>query len=807
MGKRDAPTDVPPSAGGGRRLLKSLIFLAFAGLILRFGAHQAEAGPGAAAAQAVSKVSAPTPAPNANPNAVVDIAAANQALSNIQNQLPTTTNDAQLASLAQQAATLDGAIDRALGAQQGQLAQVEAALKKIHIRRHESEAERTKRASLLAQQDALLMRSTKTQLLAYRADDVISSIAERRRESFSARVLERSASPLTPTFWTSLADAIAADLSRLNFIASHVLAVALAASEPKGLLGLALGVALALGMALAVVGLLHRRGLKRPGAVAAPGGHTFAIVWRVCLEMAVPVLAAAAVRLGAQWGGLLAPAGEQIAQAAIGAIAWAAAILALGRGLALARQPNHRLLNIGESEARRARAALWVVAVITAGGFFVERLNFIMGASLAATIAANCAISLAYVGAAFLILASFGRNDASTETSAEAATEVARGPAWTLMSLTLGGAIVATVGAVLLGYTTLAALISNQIFWLSLLGAGAFLTLRLVDDLFSNLFRERGSFALALHQLFGLRVSTVLQVGLLLSAAFQVLIILAVILLALTPFGASGRLLVSHVRELGSDVHLGKVTISPAGVAGGVVTLIVGIALSHLVRGWVVRRYLPVTRWDTGVRNSVSTGVSYVGIALAVACALAVTGVGLQQIALVAGALSVGIGFGLQQIVQNFVAGIILLVERPVKVGDWVNVGGVEGDVLSIRVRATDIRDLDGSTVIVPNSSLITTNVQNKTLGDPHARVQLQVTVTKPGDVMNAIDLITQLISDRPDVLKTPAPQVFVDALVAGGGANLSASLYVANPRAANRIKSEVYIAVLGALQKSEIGI
>jgi small-conductance mechanosensitive channel len=360
---------------------------------------------------------------------------------------------------------------------------------------------------------------------------------------------------------------------------------------------------------------------------------------------------------------------------------------------------------------------------------------------------------------------------------------------------------------VLLGYTTLAALISNQMFWLSLLGAGAFLSLRLVDDLFGSLFRERGPAALALHQLFGLRTSTVLQVGLLVSAAVQVLIILAVVLLALTPFGESGRLLVSHVWELGSDIQVGKVTISPAGVAGGLVTLIIGVALAHLVRGWVVRRYLPVTHWDAGVRNSVSTGVTYVGIALAVACALAVTGVGLPQIALVAGALSVGIGFGLQQIVQNFVAGIILLIERPVKVGDWVNVGGVEGDVLSIRVRATDIRSLDGSTVIVPNSSLITTNVQNKTVGDPYARIQLQVTVAKSDDVTNALDAMLQLISARPDVLKTPAPEVLVDALVAGGGANLSASLFVADPRAANRIRSEVYIAILGALQKNDIGI
>jgi small-conductance mechanosensitive channel len=547
---------------------------------------------------------------------------------------------------------------------------------------------------------------------------------------------------------------------------------------------------------------LDRFGRKR-ATLSVARSHSLSVSWRVGLEIAIPTLAAEAVRLGAQWGGLLAPAGDQIAQAAVGSIAWAAAVLALGRGLALARQPHHRLLNIGDKIANRARAALRVVAVVTAGGFFIERINYIVGASLAATIAANCIISLAYVAAAALALANFGRDDDLPLNRVADSAGVTRTPLWTLFSLTLGAAILTTVGAVLLGYTTLAALISGQIFWLGLLAAGAVLALRLVDDLFASLFHERGQAARALHQLFGLRSSVVLQVGLLMSAGLQVLIFLAVAMLALTPFGESGQLFIGHVRQLGSDIHLGKVTISPSGVAGGIVTLVVGIGLAHLARNWVVRRYLPVTHWDAGVSNSVSTGVTYVGIALAIAGALAVTGVGLQQIALVAGALSVGIGFGLQQIVQNFVAGIILLIERPVKVGDWVNVGGVEGDVLAIRVRATDIRSLDGSTIIVPNSNLITTNVQNKSSGAERARLLLEVTLGTSDDVPKTLALMLELLKARSDILQTPAPEVFVDGLVAGGGATLVASLYIADPRAGDRLKSEVYIAILTRLKQS----
>ena len=153
---------------------------------------------------------------------------------------------------------------------------------------------------------------------------------------------------------------------------------------------------------------------------------------------------------------------------------------------------------------------------------------------------------------------------------------------------------------------------------------------------------------------------------------------------------------------------------------------------ARAVQRWTERRYLPVTDWDSGVRNSVTTGVGYVGVGVAVVCALAATGVGFNQIALVASALSVGIGFGLQTVVQNFVSGVILLVERPVKVGDRVSVGGVEGDIRRIRVRATEIETADHATVIVPNSDLITKAVENRTLGQSRALVQLDLSIAQP---------------------------------------------------------------------------
>ncbi|HEY1928515.1 MAG TPA: DUF3772 domain-containing protein [Caulobacteraceae bacterium] len=746
---------------------------------------------------------APAPVTSAQPGAV-DVAANDQALAKLEFLLPRTTKDAPLAAMSHQAATIETAARAALATAQAQAASDSAALRRLPSRRHLSEAEESRRATLLAGQAAARAKVAQLQGLTNRAGQVYGQIAERRRQGFSGRVLQRTDSPFSPVFWTSLGGAISGDFHRVAWTARNIADVAGRATEPRGAVGPAAGLLIAAILVRPLRRLLDRLGWDRARRVGSRGAaRTLAVVWRVIVDVAALTAAAQAIRLGAQWGGLLSPAADQLCAAAVGSVAWAAAVIALGRGLVTGREPELRLLPIGDSDAARARVALWVVALITAAGFFLQRLAFVIGASVDATIAVDCATSVAYAAAAFLVLASFGRSDEGEVSGAEAA----RAPAWTLASIILAMAIVATLGSVLLGYATLASLISGQIFWLSLISAVTYIALRLVDDVLGSLFAEHGRLTQSMRQLFGLSASTVLQIGLLISAALQVFIVLAAVLMALTPFGESGQLFMSHLRLFGSEVRVGKATISPMGLAGGLVTLLIGVGLSHLARRWVVRRYLPVTNWDAGVRNSVATGVAYIGVAIAVVCALAVTGVGVAQIALVASALSVGVGFGLQQIVQNFVAGIILLIERPVKVGDWVSVGGVEGDVQALRVRATDIRGLDGSTVIVPNSSLITTNVVNKTLGAAQTRVQLQVTVAKPTDIRRACDAIVRLAVARDDVLKFPAPQIFVDALTAGGGANLDAWVYVADPRAAVRVKSEIYLALVDTFEQGGIAM
>jgi small-conductance mechanosensitive channel len=450
------------------------------------------------------------------------------------------------------------------------------------------------------------------------------------------------------------------------------------------------------------------------------------------------------------------------------------------------------------------------VAVVTGAGFLLTRLNYVAGASVAATIASNCAVSLSYAAVAGLILVSFGRGQGAGLAQGEAApaasaTERRLGPAWTLISLVLATAIVVTLGAVLAGYTTLAALTSGQIFWLSLIAGAAYLMMRFADDLATAMFSPRGWASRSLYQVFNFRRSTIGQSGVLISAALQLVVLVGAICLALTPFGNGGDQLVAHLSDLAAPIKLGSATISPGAIAAGIATFVIGMGAVRTVQRWTVRRYLPVTDWDPGVRNSVTTGVGYLGVCIAVLCALAATGLGFNQIALVASALSVGIGFGLQTVVQNFVSGVILLVERPVKVGDRVSVGGLEGDIRRIRVRATEIETVDHTTVIVPNSDLITKAVENRTLGQSRSLVQLELSIAQPAQAKQAREIILGIAACKSGLAKAPAPQVLIKSLAATGGVNLSCSFYAEDISQAPKLRSDCYFQIMDALAQDEI--
>ncbi|HZZ66943.1 MAG TPA: DUF3772 domain-containing protein [Phenylobacterium sp.] len=745
----------------------------------------------------------PTPASPARPSPVAPshdtaMAIGEQTIGQLENQAQATSNDATLARMAGEAAAIARAANTVAAARAAEITALDRDVRKNRPRG-------PPRAAALAQRSALQAQLRQAQGISVQADAAFSLVAERRREGFNGRLLNRTTPPLSPGFWTALAAALGPDLTRLTGLAARASAYAQHAEPVRGAGGLALGLLWALVLLLPLRRSLEAAVAARLASSRAPArlAKSGFAVFVAVLNTAAPLLAAIGLRLAAEWGGLLSVPADQLAGAATAAIGWGAAIRAVGRALATDPRAERRMLTLSDTVARRLDRQLLAVALICALGFLLTRLNYVVGASVAATIAANNLLSLAYVSIAGVILMSAARS----RSKAMASLADQSAPIWTLVSIALSLAILATVWAVIGGYSALAILISGQIFWLGLIAAVTFLLVRLIDDVFTAMFAEQGLATRSLVVLFGLRRATVAQLGLLAAAGLQLLVLALAVTLAITPFGQDGHLLFRRLQGFDGSLKIGAAKLSLAALASGFAVVVFGLTAVHLVRRWVVRRYLPATGWDTGLQNSVGTGVSYLGVAITLLCALGATGLGLQQIALIASALSVGIGFGLQQIVQNFVSGIIVLIERPVKVGDWVNVGGVEGDIRRIRVRATEIQMFDRTTVIVPNSDLITKQVQNRTTGPSKARIELQVSIASAADAQRAAEAVVGAAQDIPAILKTPPLAVYVDSLASGGGVNFKVYGYVDSPRRMTQARSDLYFAIIKAFGAANLAL
>ena len=256
---------------------------------------------------------------------------------------------------------------------------------------------------------------------------------------------------------------------------------------------------------------------------------------------------------------------------------------------------------------------------------------------------------------------------------------------------------------------------------------------------------------------------------------------------------------------------LGQGLLDGSGIsAGEILSAVLALWLTFVLLGHyrVTMRFvvMPGTRIDKGIQYTITTLSSYIVLAVGLIIGLQILRVGGSQIGFVISALAVGIGFGLKTIIQNLVAGIILLVERPVKVGDWVEIGDKSGKVQKITIRATTVMTWDGVGVVIPNEELIGGTLVNASLGQPRLRRIVNVGVAYGSDVQQVKDLILEATQSHGLVLKRPAPEVF---FVGFGDSSLDFMVRFWTSMAANgvRVKSDIRASIEATFRRHEIEI
>jgi small-conductance mechanosensitive channel len=626
-------------------------------------------------------------------------------------------------------------------------------------------------------------------VLTVKTDQLGDRVAQKRHALYANELFARSASILDPSFWTEVYRALPIELRSIEALVD---AWSEHHTRPRWA-----GAALIIVIIIAIVVVLTRWWLPR--LIGEPSNTRSAKAWAalwVFIWFAIRTpLAGFAALLALTTFGLLTVRLEQVAQGVVAGMAAAAFGHGVARGLLAPEHPHRRLVQEDDETALCfynhllwASRALGVLIVL-------QVIHKTLFAPLVITVATNALF--AATTAAFLVhlvlrLGTIKKNRGEALVAASWAH-----PLGLLMAVLIGIALVA-------GYAGVAAFISLRVIVAAAVFGALFLLLVITQTLFASI-NEQTPKGQMLAENLGIDPRTLGLSGALLSALIRVILIATSFLLIIGPWEVSTADLFDTVRNIPFGFKIGEIRVSFQAILAAILVLVLLLVLMRIIQRWLERELLPRTGLEPSLQLSIVTIFGYVGAITAIALALSGLGFDLQKIALIAGALSVGIGFGLQSIVSNFVSGLILLTERPIRVGDSIVVKGEEGWVRRVRVRATEIETFDRASVIIPNSEFITGVVKNWTRANRLGRIVVKVGVSYETDPDRVRDILTDIANAHPQVVQTPPPAAY---LVAFGETQLEFELrcVVAEVEKGLSVRSELHYAIIQKFREAGIG-
>lgn len=669
------------------------------------------------------------------------------------------------------------------------------------------------RRQLLLRRDALraavaqvdLVRITSEQLA-----DQASSIQHRR---FFQKVFVTDRSVLDPRLWIEGVQASDPFVTRFMTITKNWWSRLTSSLSPFGMVLLA-------GQLLAILfgAALLYRGLTWLLTPRPDKAHVTDLerIWSVFARTIITGLAVFVPSLLIFWSLLGSIEASQQAVRLYWTIAFWTMIAATGRtfirSIFSPGDSNWRIVDISDNHAGRLSGLLGIAFFCFAIDSALGRMTDLLYVPVQFSAFQSVVTSLVIVTMLLLVLIAVRpeQDDGATEAPARAAGEGERRRDWfawvSNLRLVYWAVVFIISIALLMGFIALAQYLSEQVVVLSTLIAALMLMRYLADQLVNNGLQPDRPVGRFLRQTMSLSSRGIERIGVLITTLVDFSLVFIGLPLVVLQTAVTWVDITSWLNTAFFGFRVGGMTISLYTVVAAVLAFLFGLVLTKLFTRWLDVRVLSRSQLNRGLRDSINTGVSYIGLILAALFALSYAGLNFSNLAIIAGALGVGIGFGLQSIVNNFVSGLILLAERPIKVGDLIKVAGGQGTVKRINVRSTEIETADKSSIIVPNSSLISEPVQNWTHSDTMGRVFVTIRADPDADPEKVLQILVSAARRHEKVLAFPQPSaLFTNFGVTANEFELYC--YSSDVLIVGKIASDLRIAIVKMFEASNIGM